>query len=110
MYQTALVKSEIDIGTRLIGALEWYLIFISPDVDSRGPRATMPSLIATALKLKNDYQNPVDFPLDRIYLLSLAIFATRRCVTRRWIDKAPRCEHAIHQRYGLGDTDLYRMT
>ena len=89
MNQAALAKPEIDIGTRLIAALEresafpiaaafwhyvedineWYLIIVSPDVASRGPRAIHAFLNATALKLKNDSRNPMDIPLDRIYLL-----------------------------------------
>lgn len=131
MYQTALVKPEIDIGARFIGALErenpfpiaatfwhyvddineWYLVIVSPDAASRGPRPTHAQLREIALKLKSDNQNPINFPQDRIYLLSPSDPRYKE-MRRATLDRLQRLDantRSIHD-MPWGDTYIYRMT
>ena len=131
MYRTPLVKPEIEVGSRLIGTLErenpfpiaaafweyeeaineWYLIIVSPDVGLRGPRATNAELDAAALKLKNDELHPVNFPMDRIYLLSPSDHRYKE-MRHATLDRLKRLDAKTQSINDMawGDTYIYRMT
>jgi hypothetical protein len=126
MYQTPLVKPEIDIGALerespfpIAAAFwqfvedinEWYLIVVSPDVGLRGPRATNAELREIAEKLENDSRHPVSFPLDRIYLLSPSDprYKEMRHATLDRLKRLDANTRSINDMV-WGDTHIYRMT
>jgi hypothetical protein len=88
MFKTILVATDIEDGRRILRELEkrhlqitaafwfhedeedWKLVVVSPDVDEKGPIAlyTMVSLMLKDLSV--DTVKPLQFPLDRIELVS----------------------------------------
>ncbi len=90
MYQTILVTNDVENGRRILEKLEkdrlvhvtsafwfhfeeedqWKLVIVSPDVSEKGP-AQLYTMVSTLLyDLANDPQRPLEFPTDRITLVS----------------------------------------
>ena|SRR5579862_4749351 len=88
MYKTILVETDIEDGRRLLKELEkrhlqmiaafwfhedeedWKLVVVSSDVDEQGP-TKLYTMIALMLKhLSHDPKLPLQFPLNRIKLVS----------------------------------------
>src|SRR5690348_2346942 len=88
MYKTVLVNADIEDGRRFLESLEgslqiiaafwfhfedeeqWKLVVVSPDVSDKGPRQlyTMVSMLLS--NLANHPERPLEFPLDRVKLVS----------------------------------------
>jgi hypothetical protein len=89
MYKTILVTTDIEDGRRILQELEkrqlqvtaafwfhyededeWKLVIVTSEVEEKGPTALY-SMLAVALNdLSIDEQKPLQFPLDRIRLVS----------------------------------------
>lgn len=89
MYKTVLVDTIIEDGRRILDGLEklllpilaafwyhfeeedeWKLVIVSPDVSEKGPRVLYFMLSTLLYDLANDPKKPLQFPLDRIMLMS----------------------------------------
>ncbi|HYL34890.1 MAG TPA: hypothetical protein VEV17_03135 [Bryobacteraceae bacterium] len=88
MYKTVLVSTDIEDGRRILTRLEkllqvtaafwfhfdeedqWKLVIVSPDVSDKGPRNLYTTVSMLLYELANDPVAPLQFPLDRIMLVS----------------------------------------
>jgi hypothetical protein len=89
MYKTILVEKDIEDGRRVLNELEkhhlkmmagfwfhfededdWKLVVVSPDVSDKGPKSLYTMVSTLLYDLANDPQKPLQFPLDRIRLVS----------------------------------------
>lgn len=89
MYKTILVSSDIEDGKRILDCLErsgwkitaafwfhfededrWKLIVVSPDVSDKGPKSLYTQLSMLLYDLANDPFKPLQFPLERIMLVT----------------------------------------
>lgn len=87
MYKTVLVDTDIEDGRRVVAELEkqlrvtaafwfheeedeWKLVVVSPEVSEKGTTSLYRTIAVLLNDLSIDPQRPVQFPLDRIALLS----------------------------------------
>jgi hypothetical protein len=89
MYKTILVAADIEDGRRILEELEkrqlriaaafwfhyededdWKLVVVSPDVSDKGPKSLYTMVSMLLYDLANDPDKPLQFPLDRIMLVS----------------------------------------
>jgi hypothetical protein len=122
MYKTILVGTDIEDGRRLLRELEdrglhivaafwfqdeeedWKLIAVSPDVEEKGPTALY-TMIAMMLKdLSVDPNRPLQFPLDRITLVSPYSLLYKMVKQRTGPVGGP-----VREGYAL-DSYIYKMT
>ena len=90
MYQTILVKDDVENGRRILDMLEnrrllqitaafwfhyeeeneWKLVIVSPDVSDIGPKELYTRISTLLHDLANDPKEPIQFPLRGIRLVS----------------------------------------
>jgi len=90
MYQTILVTNDVENGQRILDVLQqdklveltaafwfhfeeedqWKLVIVSPDVSEKGPKLLYTMVSTLLYDLANDPQRPLEFPLERIMLVS----------------------------------------
>jgi hypothetical protein len=88
MYKTILVTADIEDGRRILGELEkrhlpmtaafwfhedeedWKLIVVSPDVEEKGTNSLYTMILGMLKDLSVDPDRPLQFPFDRIRLMS----------------------------------------
>jgi hypothetical protein len=87
MYKTILVATDIEDGRSILKELEkrqlqitaafwfhyeddWKLVVVSPDVSEKGPRSLYTMISKLLHGLAKDPQKSLQFPLDRIMLVS----------------------------------------
>ncbi|HTR36361.1 MAG TPA: hypothetical protein VMH80_10690 [Bryobacteraceae bacterium] len=90
MYQTILVTNDVENGRRIVDKLEenrllkvaaafwfhfeeedqWKLVVVSPDVAEKGSKVLYTWVSTLLYDLANDPQKPLEFPMDRIILVS----------------------------------------
>lgn len=88
MYKTILVATDIEEGRRILEELEklhlpmtaafwfhedeedWKLVVVSPDVEEKGPKSLYTTIALRLRDLSMDRDKPLQFPLDRIRLVS----------------------------------------
>lgn len=90
MYQTILVENDVESGRRILEKVEvggwlqitaafwfhfededqWKLVVVSPDVAEKGPKVLYTLLSMVLHDLASDPKAPLEFPLDRIMLVS----------------------------------------
>lgn len=89
MYKTILVETDLEQGRRIVEELknrllritaafwyhyededDWKLVVVSPDVEDKGPKALYTMISHMLSELSSDAKRPLQFPLDRITLVS----------------------------------------
>ena len=90
MYQTILVKEDVENGRKILGRLEkqklvrvtaafwfhfeeedqWKLVIVSPDVSDLGPKQLYTTISLLLHEMANDPREPIQFPLRAIRLVS----------------------------------------
>jgi hypothetical protein len=89
MYKTILVETDLEQGRRIVEELgkrqvfimaafwyhyededDWKLVVVSPDFEDRGPNALYTTISQMLSELSSDTDRPLQFPLDRVLLVS----------------------------------------
>jgi hypothetical protein len=89
MYKTILVETDLEQGRRIVEELgkrqvritaafwyhyededDWKLVVVSPDFEDQGPRALYTMISQMLSELSSDPKRALQFPLDRIMLVS----------------------------------------
>lgn len=87
MYKTVLVETDLEQGRRIVEELskrqlpitaafwyhyedDWKLVIVSSDFEDQGPKALYTMILGMLSELSSDSKRPLEFPFERITLLS----------------------------------------